>query len=468
MTFPLNDAITKSFPTVFDRGVLNDAVTVIFGQTGIVYDGWSEVRITKSLETMTDSFGISMIDKWRPENSTEGQLGSSTGAAGNQERIWPFQPGQPVHIKIGTTPVLSGYIDKVDVSFSNSDRTVTIEGRDKTGDLVDSSAFIIDQATSSLEFKNIDIVALAKKFTTQLDIKVSVAAGVDIGEKFEKFTVKQGESIFEMLERAAKLRGLLMLSDDSGDLVFTNRSGGDIGDDPDAKTASTTTGLVQEVKAALNKPSIQQPKKAFDYNTKPFKKLADVALIQGENILEARATYDMTDRFQTYVVKGQQPTSDTLKELNSTAIKALSFDRFVTRKRTKVIIPTNSVDATSAKQRANWEAIVRATKAVDIVVKLQGWEQQPGGRLWQVNELVKLEAGMIGVKGQTLLITGVEFEKSTDGTFTIIKMTRPDAYDVTKDTLEIDSDPSKDLGHKTPGLESLADQAKQVLNKFKG
>ena len=284
---------------------------------------------------------------------------------------------------------------------------------------------------------------------------------MDEGNPFQKFTIKPGESIFQMIERAAKLRGLLVLSDENGDVVLTNRAGGDIGEQPTASQASSDSLIAQLKKV----PSISNPVSSFNYNANPFKKVADTQLIQGENILEARAQYDTTDRFHRYIVKGQQPGLSGIKGLNSVNPQGVAVDDFVPRRRTKFIVAHGAIDNAAAQRRANWEMIVRATKAVDVIVKVQGWLQQPKGRIWQVNELVTLKSGMIGIKNQKMLISEVEFMKSTEGTFTTLRLTRPDAYDVSKDKLEFDSDPSKELGHEEP---SFSDLAKQVANSLIG
>ena len=411
MANPINEAVTKSFPSVFQNGLLiDDSVTVVIGKIATVYDAWKEIKIQRSMEQVSSSFIISLADKWRETND-----------------LWPLKPGAPIAIKIGKENVLNGYIDTMNVDIKNDDRTVEISGRDLTGDLVDSSAF-----TSPGTYKNIKVDALAKKFATDI-FGIKVTAEVDVGDSFKKFTVKQGETVFEMLERAAKLRGLLLISDNDGNLIITNRSGGNA----DVSSGSTTA------------PSLKNLVAQTSFTVTAASESSTVALIQGENIIEAKASYDYSDRFQTYLVKGQAVSSDTFNGKKNTSVSAVARDLTIERSRTKIIIADGTVDKSSAQKRANWEAIVRASKAVDVIVKVQGWKQTQGGKLWKPNILVSLEAGFIGLQGIKLLVTSVQFTKSIDeGTVTMLKLTRPDAYIPEQKTLEKKDDPTEELGWK--------------------
>jgi len=418
----LDQALEQTFPSVFNRnGLIPDAVTVIAGTS--VYDSWESIRINRTLEALSSDFSISMADKWRDSKSK-----------------WPLVPGTPLLVKIGRESVINGYIDTLDVSISNEDRVIQITGRDKTGDLVDSSAY-----SDPSEFKNIKLEALAKKFATEIfGIKVKTEA--DTGLPFQKFTIKQGETVFEMLERAAKLRGLLLLSNANGDLVITSRSGGDIGDAPSLGSDA---------------PSISKLTKAFDFPTGGLLK-SEVALVQGENILEARAAFDDTERFQTYFVKGQSAGSDIFNGKSVTQVSATARDLAIKRSRTKILIADGSVDKTAAQKRANWEAIVSATRALEVNVKVQGW-QKSDGKLWDVNELIRVEAPFIGVDAD-LLTTNVTLLKSIDsGTITNIRLSRPDSYNASSKELSADSDPANNLGWESQSISAAIDAVRGLV-----
>lgn len=377
MTQEALNAVTS----VFRKGSLvNDAVSVILTEKGIIYDAWTDVRISKSLNQLCASFSISLIDKWK-ENKLP----------------WFLKPGVKVVIKIGSDPAINGFIDRLDVDISNEDRRVEITGRDQTGDLVDSSA-----PTEPAEFKNLTILTLAQKFCSPFGI--IAFTDTNILPAFTKFTVKQGETIFELLQRAANLRGLLLLSNEFGNLLITNRS--------------------------LTSASV-----------------AFTPLVQGQNIISASASFDNTERFKTYTVKGQSEGNDFIFGLNVTSPQGVSTDSAINRPRGKTIIADGSVDFAGAQKRANWENTTRAAKSSEITVKVQGWRQFANGPLWKINQLVNVDIGYVGVKRNQLLISGIEFNKSIGaGTTTTLKLTRKDAFIPELPSLTASGDLQTDLG----------------------
>lgn len=372
----------SSATSIFRDGtVIPDAVKIILTESGIVYDAWTSVRIGRSLNQLSANFSISLIDKWR-----------------EQRLPWFLKPGVKVLIKIGAFPVINGFIDRLDVDISNEDRRVEITGRDITGDLVDSSA-----PTEPAEFKNVSILTLAQKFA--LPFGIPVFADVNILPPFPKFTVKQGETVFELLQRAANLRGLLLLADELGNLRITNRS----------SAASLT--------------------------------VSPTPLVQGSNIITAKASFDNSERFQTYIAKGQSEGNDLIFGLNVTSPVGTSIDSAILRPRQKTVIADGSSDFTGAQKRANWENTVRAAKSSEITVKVQGWQQFPGGPLWSVNQLVNVDIGYLGVQSTQLLISSLQFTKSlNEGTVTTLNLTRKDAYIPEQTALTPDNDPQATLG----------------------
>jgi prophage tail gpP-like protein len=369
--------------TLLESALTQDNVTIALTEGGIIYDSWKQVRIERSLTQLSGNFSISLIDKWK-----------------TQKLPWFLKPGVKVAIKIGIFPVLLGFIDRLDVDISNDDRRVEITGRDLTGDLVDSSA-----PTDPSEFKNITIVQLANKFA--LPFGIVTIADVDVLPPFPKFTVKQGETIFELLSRAAALRGLLLITNEIGNLIITNRS-----------------SLSSQVRSPT-------------------------PLVQGSNLLSARASYDNTDRFQTYIAKGQSEGNEVFNGLNVTSPIGTALDTGIFRPRQKTVIADGSTDFAGAQKRANWESTVRAAKSVEIEVKVQGWQKFVGGSLWKINELVSVDAGYIGVQANELLISTVSFSKSLgSGTITTLGLTRSDAYIPNQPALTPAKDPQTQLGWK--------------------
>ena len=354
----------------FDRSTLiEDAATFYINNK--VYEGFKNIRLARNLLSMTGSFEITLTDKWRVDKED-----------------FDIKTGDRIHCHLGKNPLYEGYIDRLSISLSSSSRNLTISGRDKTADLVDCS--IIGPA----EYNNLDFLGISKKLLEPFNLKV--ISNVDVGKKFPKFTVRQGETVFEALERAAKERDLLLMSTTHGNLL-------------------------------IDKKGSQR---------------ASSELIEGVNILSAGADFDNSERFSEYHIKGQQsgvlgvPTDATESEGKAT-------DAGVSRHRPTLLIAENAVDKDGAQKRAQWEATFRAANATKVSIVVQGWRQKDGS-LWSTNQLIHVDCKSIGIKAD-LLCSRVRFEQGKNGRRTELELIRKDAFDFVKEVKK-ENDPLDGLG----------------------
>lgn len=354
----------------FDYGtLLKDAVT--FYINNMVFDGFKTVRISRNLMSLTGTFSITITDKWRVD-----------------QEDFEIKPGDRIHCHLGQAALFEGFIDKLSISASAKSRNITIEGRDKTQDLVDCSI------VTASEFNNLTFTGIATELLKPFGIKV--LPEVDVGDKFIKFSVRQGETVFEALDRAAKERQLILLSSTHGNLIIQKRG---------------------------------------------FQR-ASSELIEGANVLAASVSFDNTQRFSEYIVKGQSTgIIGTPKE--ATQNRGSAKDSGVTRYRPTIIIAENAVDNGGAQKRAEFESTFRAAKAMKINVTAQGWKQKDES-LWQVNQLVQVDIRSIGVK-QKLLINRVKFDQSESGRRVELELIRPDAFEF-KAEIKKEDDPLDILG----------------------
>lgn len=291
----------------------------------------------------------------------------------------PIAAGMECEVLIGKDPVIKGYIDKVSPSFSARDHGISISGRDKSADLVDCSAV---QRPGHWMDQN----ALQLAVTLAAPFGVAVTAGGDIGAPIPSFKLEQGETAFEALDRVLKQRELLACPDGAGGLELL------------------------KVGARENA----------------------TALVQGENILEASADFDMTDRFSDYLAQGQQPGSDDVYGLAACAVHAESRDPAVTRYRPLIIRAESAMDSANAKQRAAWECTVRAARAVTVSVTVQGFRQGPAGDatgpLWGINAMTDVNIPYLRVR-QRLLTSKVTFRRDVgSGSTTALELKDPSAF----------------------------------------
>lgn len=336
---------------------MNEAQREITLQVGgQVYGGWAEATASVGMDRAAGQFALTVTELWPGEDRT---------------RL--IRPGDDCVLRVGGQNVVSGYVDGVDLSIASSLHEVAIRGRDKSADLVDCSA-----VRSPGQWRNRTVLSIAADLAQPFGVKV--AAEVDVGKALASFALQEGETAFEAIDRAARIRGLLLMSDGVGGLLLT--------------------------RAGVRR--------------------ADDALVLGGNLLQARTSFDVRDRFSEYVAKGQAPGSDYFNGSSATHIKARATDPQVDRYRPLVITGEAPDGAGSLVQRVKWEATVRAARSMTVDAVVQGWTMT-NGELWKPNRLVQVVAEPLRLD-QDLLIAGCEYSIGRTGTTTRLTLTRADAY----------------------------------------
>lgn len=287
---------------------------------------------------------------------------------------WPFRPGTLVQVNVNRQPVVTGYIEKVDPGFSDEGRSFTISGRSKAGDLVDCSH------EGPTEFNNVPLDKLATELIKPFGIKLFLSVEPKL---IKKFAVKPGESVFEALDRAARTQGFFFVSTRAGNIRLTR-----------AARARATDSLEQDV-----------------------------------NLLGASASYDASQRFSTYTVKGQSFGLPDFNGESAAQAEGAASDAGVSRYRPMVMIAEGSVDSAQAKTRAQWEASSRLAKATRVNCTVQGWTQSDG-ILWGINQVTNFKSTILGLN-RDMLITSVNHTQSSEaGQTTALTLVDPDSYTV--------------------------------------
>lgn len=172
---------------------IKDAVTVFVG--GQAFDGWENVSITKNLESIANSFSISLFDKFE-----------------GLKQNWPLKPGVSIKINIGNERVITGNIETLNPSFTDEGRSYIVGGRSLAGDLIDAMHL------GPYEYKNISLTKLAEELVKPFGLKVFESVTPNI---IDKFAVKPNETVFEALDRAARAQGFFFISTRGGNIRLT-------------------------------------------------------------------------------------------------------------------------------------------------------------------------------------------------------------------------------------------------------
>lgn len=329
-----------------------DLVLTVNGQS---YGGWKSIRVHRGLEEIAGAFELGITELWP-----------------DQLQAREIKAGDRCTVAIDGETVITGYVDGVLVSWDNGNHQVSVRGRDATGDLVDCSAIY-----KTGEWRNVRLDQLARDLCGPFGISVKVET--DVGAPFAVWAIQEGESVFECLERAARHRGVLLLSDGLGALVIA----------------------------------------------RPSKQQVGTALERGVNILSARGENSQEERFSQYIIKGQRAGDDQDSGEVVASQRAESKDPGVSRYRPLVIFLEDQGDGATLKQRADFEANVRAARAIDCTLSVQGWSHANG--LWKPNQLVTVRDPWLRLD-RDLLIRSVDLALDERGTLAEISLTMPDAY----------------------------------------
>ncbi len=290
----------------------------------------------------------------------------------------PIKMGDAVTVRIDSDVVITGYVDEVNPSITHEDHSLQISGRDKTGDLVDCSAM-----NNPGQWVNQKLERIATELASPFGIKI--IPEMDTGEVFKKFNIQPGETAFEAIQRMCKLRAILCVPDGKGNLLLTR--------------AQNTRG--------------------------------NGALILGQNVLKADATFSSKDQFSEIKVKGQTQGNDQHQGKNITEPngKTTASDG---RYRPLLLTAEGQANHQTCQERAEWESAVRNAKSVSASVTVQGWRQN-NGQLWSLNQLVFVDCWPLRLK-ENLLISALSFSlDDTSGTTTTITLARPDAFKLMKE-----------------------------------
>ncbi len=325
---------------------------------GRPYRGWTSVRVQRSLEQAAGSLTVTLSDR--------------AGADGPRLDL---RPGAAVAVDLDGDRLLTGWIDSVRVRHDAGSHEIEASGRDAACDLVDCSA-----PSSPGEWRDAGLGEIASAIAAPYGVPVRAPAP---GAPLARFRIEEGETAYEAIERACRMRGLLPMSDPAGGLV-------------------------------LGRPARQR---------------AAVALRHGVNVLAASAEATARDRYAEYRVLGQQPSSDLLGGDVAAHVAATAVDEGVDRPRRLTLLAEQALSDAEARQRAEWEASVRAARSRRAAVRVAGWrEHGDRGPLWAPGALVRVVDDWLGLD-RDLLVTSVTWLAGPDGAVCDLGLVPADAYD---------------------------------------
>jgi prophage tail gpP-like protein len=331
---------------------------IILKIEGVVYDGWTSISVQRDLASLTTSFSLGLTDR-------------APGAVKRQV----IQKGQACQLYIGSDLLVTGWIEKPGRQLNAQGHTISASGRDQTCDLIDCSTVGKPGSWKNQKLDRI-VTDLIKPFGLTLDVKAS------IGAAFANFAIEPGESVFDTITRACRMRGVMIGTDANGNvLLFT-----------------------------------------------PSKVLVSGSLEVGRNILDIDVQDDSKDLYSVYVVKGQSQGRDWTTPADAAGPKGTASDPGVTRYRPKVIISDEQASGAGLQARAAWEATTRSAKSQSVTIEVRGWRNDDG-KLWEPGTLIPVHAAYVDVD-ITLMISGVHYTVDQKGQISQLTLVRKEAFSV--------------------------------------
>lgn len=336
-----------------------DTLTLLTGGNQIT--GWTSVSVSASIEQVPRSFQIAL-----------------SGASSQDYRV-EVDTGQPVQVLLGTSPVITGYVDDISSAISSRNHVKTISGSSKVQDLIQSQ-LALQGSSSQIQGKTLQ--QIAEQFAGTHGISVRMDPSDD--KVIPTFRVSIGQTGFDVIEQVARYRQYLVYDDAEGNLVLTRTS-------------------TQRQAGTLEEGAVR--------------------------ILDASYRKNVSQRFNTYHVYWD-PNQVWLQEVQpGIALRGSATDGDIRASRQFNIISNQMIDGQEmAQARAEWERNRRVGRSYTLTVRLTGWRDS-GGELWAPNKLLSVKFPSLGLAQTDMLISRVQFNLSpASGTTTSLELMPPSAF----------------------------------------
>jgi prophage tail gpP-like protein len=310
---------------------------------GATLSGWQEVEVRRGVTSCPSSFMVSLTERYP---------GDVTGAI--------VTPGATCTVFLGGDQILNGYIDRLKIEIDGNSHRVSIVGRGRAEDVVDSSAD--PDALGGWEFRGGMLGATVRKLIAPYNVGLQLPDG-DVSLPSVVFSIQPGVTCYSMIEQLARATGQLVWDASNGDLVIgQGGTGGRAGN----------------------------------------------ALVEGANIEVASAEFGMDMRFSDYLAVLQDAGL-----MGHVSLKGEAKDSGVTRHRLKMIIVEGTLINNYPTIRAQWEAARRLGRSRIAHVTVTGW-RDVNGDLWTPNTVCSIQSPTLKISEDRVIAECV-WKRSDEG-----------------------------------------------------
>ena len=293
-------------------------------------------------------------------------------AAAPSGQALPFKGGEACSVIVDGEIVLTGFIEVVSVNYDAGVHTINVSGRDKTGDLLDSTIDKIDDIRGD----GLTLKILIEKVVAHLglDIQVIDEVSPDPFNAAEDIAAPEpGDNAFQFIEKYARKRQVLLTSNSNGDIVIAANSG------------IAADGVVQHSIGSND-----------------------------NNVLSSSFSYDTTGRYNAYkMASGLNPVA--LNLAGDTDLASLVsqgggvFDTEIRPGRQLILVSESPFSDGNCEKRANWEADIRKARGLIYSATVPAYRVGgDSGDLWQTNRVYQIIDDFVG-KIEPMLCNSVSF-----------------------------------------------------------
>ena len=339
------------------------------------FELWETASLKRSIDTNTGVF--------RFTSSTE-EMGS-----------YPIQQEDSIQIILNGRCMLTGFVDAINVNGDSRNHIITVQGRDNTADLIDSS---VPDAAKQINTP-ISVADFCTNVITSLGANINVIDTVgDLITPFSddvQISADSGKKCMEYLVDFARKRQVYLIPDGLGSLAVFRPN----------EAALSGTRLIHR----RNDP--QNNIKKYNFTSNNSQRYNTYRITSQDNF-----SFPSSD----YTGDGDQNGVDRSGNATDEQIRASRYLEF----QGEETMPTDeTVD------RAEEESNIRRARAFQYEATVQGITQN-NGDLWDIGIRVPIEDQINGVQG-IYLIRQVEYTSDLDsGTETKLVFARPESYSV--------------------------------------
>ena len=339
-----------------------DGAKIVVLVNGVGYEGWLQSDVSRSIESLAGTFSIpvSLVPGMPPD----------------------VQRGAAVKVKVGNRVLIDGYVLSAEPFYRHGDCGMRVVGRDRTGDLVRSTA--IHQGG---QWRNATLATIVQDLVRPFGLRTFI--DTDLGAVIQDFKLSHGESVLDAVSRAARLRGVLV---------------------------TTTTD-----EASFNSVPAGQI-----WLTRAGQKKFKGAIRRGQNVISMEGIGTDENRHSSYTAYGQCNTVADFE--HARGLKAQATDDDITRWCPLVINADGNTTQAELQTLVDHTARVRLGHSKGFRYTVEGWtfENEP----WPLNQRVAIYDDVAGLNGDEWLICAVRQHCDLkDGDVTELTVRPIEAYD---------------------------------------